>query len=181
MTNFPSKSGCGGPSFLSKIRAALSPKNLKNPPPRPQPPCFSPPHAEFQQVFRYFDKDGDGKISASELCSSMGSSFNEQLLQAELIELVESSDSDGDGKLGYEDFLRLVEVEEEEEKGRSLREAFAAYEMEGKGFITARSLKRALQRLGEERTVEDCKNMIKRFDLDEDGVISFAEFQVMML
>ncbi|XP_020704984.2 putative calcium-binding protein CML19 [Dendrobium catenatum] len=180
MKKFPSKSGCGGPSFLSKIRAALSPKNLKNPPPLPQPPCFSPPHAEFQQVFRYFDKDGDCKISAFELCSSMGSAFNEQLLQAELIELVESSDSDGDGKLGYEDFLKLVEVEEEE-KGRSLREAFVAYEMEGKGFITARSLKRALQRLGEERTVEDCKNMIKRFDLDEDGVISFAEFQVMML
>ncbi|KAI0488880.1 hypothetical protein KFK09_028719 [Dendrobium nobile] len=181
MKNFPSKPGCRGPSFFSNIRAALSPKNLKNPPPLPQTPCFSPPHAEFQQVFRYFDKDGDGKISASELCSSMGSAFNEQLLQAELIELVESSDSDGDGKLGYEDFLRLVEVEEEEEKGRSLREAFAAYEMEGKGFITARSLKRALQQLGEERTVEDCKNMIKRFDLDEDGVISFAEFQVMMV
>ncbi|KAI0488876.1 hypothetical protein KFK09_028715 [Dendrobium nobile] len=180
MKNFPSKSGSGGPSFFSKIHAALSPKNLKNPPTLPQPPRFSPPHAEFQQVFRYFDKDGDGKISASELCISMGSSFNEVLLQADLIELVESSDSDGDGKLGYEDFLRLVEVEEEE-KGRSLREAFAAYEMEGKGFITARSLKRALQQLGEERTVEDCKNMIKRFDLDEDGVISFAEFQVMMV
>ncbi|XP_020579448.1 probable calcium-binding protein CML31 [Phalaenopsis equestris] len=169
------------PSFIAKIRAALSPKKHKTLPPHPKSLCFSPARPQFEQVFRYLDKDGDGKISASELWRSMESSLGEQLLQAEAIELVASSDSDGDGKLGFADFLRLVQAEEEEDKGRSLRDAFAAYEREGKGFITARSLRRALRRLGEERTVEDCKCMIKSFDLDEDGRISFQEFEVMML
>ena len=43
------------------------------------------------------------------------------------------------------------------------------YEMEGKGCITAKSLRRALHRLGESKTIEECKKMIRRFDLNRDA------------
>ncbi|CAL9780391.1 unnamed protein product [Musa acuminata subsp. burmannicoides] len=94
---------------------------------------------------------------------------------------VESSDSDGDGLLGMEDFVKLVEAEGEEEKGRNLRDAFGMYATEGQGCITPSSLRRMLKRLGESRSVEECARMIQTFDLNGDGVLSFDEFKIMML
>ncbi|KAK8913564.1 putative calcium-binding protein CML19 [Platanthera zijinensis] len=167
------------PSFLSRIRGAISPKKPKQHSPPPASPA-PPAHHGFEQVFRSWDVDGDGKISAPELRRGMSSFSGEKMLQGEAEAAIEASDSDGDGKLGYGDFLMLVEAEEGEEKERSLMDAFAAYEMEGKGGITAGSLRRTLRRLGEERSLEDCKLMMRGYDLNGDGVISFDEFKAMM-
>lgn len=136
----------------------------------------------FGRVFRYFDEDGDGKISPSELRSCMRT-VGEELSEEDAEAVVESTDSDGDGLLGFEDFVRLVEVEGEEERTRDLREAFRMYAAsEGlEGCITPKSLRRMLRRLGESKTIEQCKVMIQRFDLNGDGVLSFDEFKVMML
>ena len=54
------------------------------------------------------------------------------------------------------------------------------YEMEGSGCINPTSLKRMLNRLGESKSTEDCKAMIRMFDLNGDGVLSFDEFRIMM-
>ncbi|RWR78329.1 putative calcium-binding protein CML19 [Cinnamomum micranthum f. kanehirae] len=134
---------------------------------------------DLKRVFHYFDVDGDGKISPAELQSCMRT-LGEELSAADVEAVVQSTDTDGDGLLGIEDFVRLMEVEEEERK-RDLREAFGMYAMEGSGCITPKSLKRMLSRLGEKKTTEECKFMITQFDLDGDGVLSFEEFKVMML
>ncbi|CAN4119128.1 unnamed protein product [Withania somnifera] len=90
--------------------------------------------------------------------------------------------SDSDGLLGMEDFTKLMEgMEEERNKESELIGAFAMYEMEGSGgYITPKSLKRMLSRLGESTSINKCKAMIRRFDLNGDGVLSFGEFKVMM-
>ena len=59
--------------------------------------------------------------------------------------------------------------------------AFKMYEeKEGSGCITPKSLRRMLSKLGESRTVNDCKVMIARFDVNGDGVLNFEEFRIMM-
>lgn len=134
--------------------------------------------AQYERVLSYFDEDGDGKISPSELRNRLGLMGGE-LLQAEAEAAVESLDSDGDGLLCVGDFERLLNVGEEE-KLKDLKEAFALYDAEGCGFITPKSLKRMLRKLGESKSTEECKLMIRRFDLNGDGLISFEEFQIMM-
>lgn len=148
-------------------------------PPRPAKLTVS---AELEQIFRYFDENGDGKISPAELQKCMRAS-GEELSPAEALVAVESSDSDGDGLLGMEDFVRLVEAEGEEEKGRNLRDAFEMYAAEERdsSCITPKSLRRMLKRLGESRSVGECARMIQQFDLNGDGVLSFDEFKIMML
>ncbi|KAL5543942.1 hypothetical protein UlMin_007726 [Ulmus minor] len=139
-------------------------------------------YVELEHVFHYFDEDGDGKISALELRHRLGL-MGEELLLNEAGIAVESLDSDGDGLLGLEDLVHLMEGGEgdEEEKIKDLREAFGMYiDVEGSGFITPKSLKRMLSRLGESKSVDECKVMINRFDLNGDGVLSFDEFRVMM-
>ena len=135
--------------------------------------------SELEKVFDYFDEDGDGKISPSELQSCVRTVGGE-LSMDEAEAAVRSSDLNGDGLLDFEEFQKLMEAGGEEDKNDELREAFGMYEMEGSGCITATSLKRMLSRLGESKSIEDCKTMIRMFDLNKDGVLSFDEFRVMM-
>ncbi|XP_057471004.1 putative calcium-binding protein CML23 [Actinidia eriantha] len=135
----------------------------------------------YERVFNHFDKDGNGRISPRELyicVESMGGNLSESEAEAALV----LADSDGDGELGLEDFVRLMEgAKEEEEKVEELREAFKMYEMEeGCGCITPKSLKRVLGRLGQAKTMDECKSMIAHFDLNGDGVLNFDEFRIML-
>ncbi|KAG6471481.1 probable calcium-binding protein CML31 [Zingiber officinale] len=135
--------------------------------------------SSLHHVFCYFDENGDGKISATELQSCMRS-IGEELSHEDAVSVVESSDSDGDGLLGFDDFVRLVEGDESEEKEKNLREAFKVYQEAGDGCITPRSLRRALGKLGETKSVEECTVMIRQYDINGDGVITFDEFRIMM-
>ncbi|KAL5204222.1 hypothetical protein ABZP36_009093 [Zizania latifolia] len=139
-------------------------------------------------VFAAFDKDGDGKVSASELRGCMAAALGEDVSEEEAAAILAMADTNGDGELDQEEFLRLAdelqEPEEEEEKLRCLREAFEMYAADEETMvITPASLRRMLSRLGTspQLGMEDCRAMICRFDLDGDGVLSFHEFRVMML
>ncbi|CAA2954022.1 calcium-binding CML19 [Olea europaea subsp. europaea] len=139
-------------------------------------------HQQYKRAFNHFDANGDGKISASELqrcVESIGRGGELSLADAEVAVVL--IDSDGDGLLCFEDFVKLVEFGVgEEEKANDLKETFRLYEMEGSGCITPKSLKRMLSRLGEIRSIEECSLMIHHFDLDGDGELNFDEFKVMM-
>lgn len=140
-------------------------------------------------VFRYIDEDGDGKISPSELRRCVKAVGVQRLTEEEAEAAVRSSDSDGDGLLSLIDFERLMGGDgvSEEEKTAELREAFAMYSDDRKGksvsesgCITPKSLKRMLSRLGESKSIKDCKAMIRVYDVNGDGVLTFDEFAVMM-
>ncbi|PPD79867.1 hypothetical protein GOBAR_DD23207 [Gossypium barbadense] len=66
---------------------------------------------EYERVIRYFDKDGDGKISASELSYRLGQ-MGGKLLFNEAEVAVEALDSNGDGLLDLEDVIKLLEEDD---------------------------------------------------------------------
>lgn len=140
---------------------------------------------QYIRVFNHFDRDGDGKISPSDLLHCIQSSSvvkdGVEIITMEEIELlVQATSKDKDGTIGLEEFICLAEDDEEEERINSLREAFKMYEMDGSGRITDKSLKRMLSKLGDKRSVGECRAMISVFDLDGDGALDFDEFKVMM-
>lgn len=55
------------------------------------------------------------------------------------------------------------------------------YIAEGEDCIDPRSLKMMVMKLGESSMTDDCIVMIKAFDLNADGVLSFDEFPHMMM
>ncbi|KAL6613792.1 hypothetical protein ACP70R_036062 [Stipagrostis hirtigluma subsp. patula] len=139
---------------------------------------------EFRRVFASFDKDGDGRISAAELRLCMKAAIGDEMSDEDLEAIMASADTDGDGLLDEEEFVRLaqeMEAGQEEEKCRWLKEAFRMYEMEGRECMTPLSLKLMLSKLGCHQDIGECQAMICRFDLDGDGVLSFDEFKTMML
>ncbi|KAL3340977.1 hypothetical protein AABB24_025503 [Solanum stoloniferum] len=124
-----------------------------------------------KRLFEQIDENGDGKISALELQQCVHLIGKDILLFEEAEAAIAAHDSDNDGLLDFGDFMRLVEDGGTEEE---------LYEMEGCGCITPESLKRMLHRLGEKRTVDECRGMLARYDINGDSLLNFEEFVIMM-
>ncbi|XP_073124830.1 putative calcium-binding protein CML19 [Henckelia pumila] len=136
-------------------------------------------YEQYRRIFDRFDSNGDGKISPVELQQCVGSMGGKMTAQ-EAEAAVALMDSDLDGLLSLEDLVKIIEGAGEEEKASDLKEVFNMY-AESSNIITPKSLKRMLSRLGEKKSVDECNNMIARFDLNKDGLLDFQEFKLMMM
>ncbi|KAK8964764.1 putative calcium-binding protein CML19 [Platanthera guangdongensis] len=135
----PPASRIAGDSLFARIHAAVSPKKSKKPlsPAPAAVPRQSTAGREFERVFCYFDEDGDGKISAAELRNCLRA-VGEELSPEEAEEVVESSDSDGDGMLGYHDFARLAALRRlgEDWVVEDCRKMIQKFDLDGDGVIS---------------------------------------------
>ncbi|XP_078182254.1 calmodulin-6-like [Carex rostrata] len=62
---------------------------------------------ELREAFRVFDKDQNGFISAAELRHVM-TNLGEKLSDEEVQEMVQEADTDGDGQINYEEFVKVM-------------------------------------------------------------------------
>ncbi|SJK86197.1 calmodulin [Babesia microti strain RI] len=62
---------------------------------------------ELVQAFKVFDRDGNGFISAAELRHVM-TNLGEKLTDEEVDEMLKEADVDGDGRINYEEFVKLM-------------------------------------------------------------------------
>lgn len=135
---------------------------------------------ELERVFNKFDRNGDGRISRSEM-GEIFESLGQTASDEELDRMMREVDADGDGFISVEEFADLMsgdvdQAAEEEE----LRHAFAVYDVDRNGAISAEEIARVMRSLGEATSVAQCKKMIDGVDQDGDGMVSFEEFKVMM-
>lgn len=131
---------------------------------------------ELRQVFRYFDENNDGKISALEL-SAYFRSIGEYMSEEEAQAVINDLDGDGDKLIDFQDFLELMKKDVNGDE--DLRLAFQMFELE-RDCLTPKGLQTMLSRLGDKRSYEECKAMIRAFDTDGNGVLDFNEFYRMM-
>jgi calcium-binding protein CML len=86
---------------------------------------------EAPTVFAAFDKDGDGKVSASELRCCLWSTLGEDMSEEDAAAILATADADGDGLLNQEEFSKLAagahENDDDVAKRRCLMEAFGMY------------------------------------------------------
>uniref|UniRef100_A0A0D6QZ05 EF-hand domain-containing protein n=1 Tax=Araucaria cunninghamii TaxID=56994 RepID=A0A0D6QZ05_ARACU len=165
--------------------ATAPPKSPAYPPPESAarsaaPVQGVPSRGELQQVFKKFDANNDGKISSSEL-KSMMAALGSQASDAETASMMREADTDGDGFINFEEFI------ESNTKGvshahllKDLENAFKMYDLDKNGSISVEELHKVLKSLGEESSLQECRQMIKGVDKDADGSINFEEFKTMM-
>ncbi|CDI79520.1 calmodulin, putative [Eimeria praecox] len=137
--------------------------------------------AEFKEAFSLFDKDGDGTITTKELGTVMRS-LGQNPTEAELQDMINEVDADGNGTIDFPEFLTLMarkmkDTDSEEE----LIEAFKVFDRDGNGLISAAELRHVMTNLGEKLTDEEVDEMIREADIDGDGQINYEEFVGMML
>lgn len=134
---------------------------------------------EYGHVFRHFDSNGDGKISSEELRAYFAS-IGESMSSEEAKTVVREFDNNGDDLLDLGEFVKLIE-RDGGEGDDDLKRAFEMFELDkGCGCITPKGLQRMLNRLGDAKSYEECVSMIRAFDLDNNGVLDFHEFLLMM-
>ncbi|KAK7320075.1 hypothetical protein RJT34_04806 [Clitoria ternatea] len=137
--------------------------------------------SELEPVFNKFDVNGDGKISASELGSIMAS-LGHSVTKQELDTMIREVDGDGDGCISLQEFIELnTKGVDSDEVLENLKDAFAVFDIDGNGSITADELNTVMRSLGEEVSLAECRKMIGGVDSDGDGMIDFEEFRVMMM
>ncbi|KAL6864865.1 hypothetical protein ACP4OV_016016 [Aristida adscensionis] len=144
------------------------------------------PAAEVEQVFRRYDANGDGKISAEELASVLRA-LGAPPGPGEVRRMMDEMDADRDGFVDLAEFVAFhcggAGGGGEGEEGATeaeLREAFRMYDADRNGLISARELHRVLRQLGDKCSVADCSRMIRSVDADGDGSVNFDEFKKMM-
>ncbi|CAH9104942.1 unnamed protein product [Cuscuta epithymum] len=135
---------------------------------------------ELEQVFKKFDVNGDGKISAAELGSIMGS-LGHVATEEELGDMIREVDADGDGFIDLREFIELNTKDVgSDEVMENLKDAFSVFDADKSGSISADELQNVMRSIGEECSLAECRKMISGVDRDGDGMIDFEEFKVMM-
>lgn len=136
---------------------------------------------ELTETFKYFDKNGDGRISATELgqvLRSVGIASTHE----ELDVMIREVDGDNDGFIDLEEFIQLNKVTQEaiDDEQKTMAAAFEVFDIDKDGFISAAELHRVLSDLGEVLTEEDCLTMICNVDRNGDQRVDFSEFKYLM-
>ena len=170
--------GCGP----SKEEKPDEPIVEKRPPPPP------PTREELLARFKLYDNDKSNFIEMGELPDVLRS-LDFPVTDARCREIMAKYDANGDGKLSFEEFVKLVQEEElperEDDAGRleDAREMFKLFDKDGSGFITRDELKAALMKgSGEDggMTEAEVDAMFDGFD-DGDGKLTCEEFCEMMV
>ncbi|CAF2062715.1 unnamed protein product [Brassica napus] len=149
--------------------------------------------SEFKEAFSLFDKDGDGSsllilLSLSRCCittKELGTvmrSLGQNPTEAELQDMINEVDADGNGTIDFPEFLNLMakkmkDTDSEEE----LKEAFRVFDKDQNGFISAAELRHVMTNLGEKLTDEEVDEMVREADVDGDGQINYEEFVKIMM
>jgi len=136
--------------------------------------------ADLKEAFAMFDIDGNGTIELAELQQVMHK-LGQSPTKAELQEMIQSVDDNGDGEIDFDEFLilmksRIGSVDAEEE----LKEAFRVFDTDDSGEIDKKELKRLMKKLGQKLTDSELDAMMREVDTNGDGVISFEEFKYLM-
>ncbi|KAG4158315.1 hypothetical protein ERO13_D02G112400v2 [Gossypium hirsutum] len=137
---------------------------------------------EFKKVFQMFDKNGDGRISKEELNDSL-KKLGIFIPDDKLTQMIKKIDVNGDNYVDIEEFRELYQsVMNDKDEEEDILEAFKVFDQNGDGYISVDELMSILVSLGlkEGKTIEDCKKMIMKVDVDGDGRVNFLEFKQMM-
>jgi calmodulin len=137
--------------------------------------------AEFREAFNIFDKDGDGRITAKELGTVMRS-LGQNPSEAELQDMVNQVDLDGNGTIEFDEFLYMMSRQMRDgDTEEDIKAAFRVFDKDGDGKITTAELTHIMNNLGEPLTQEEVDEMIAQADTNKDGIIDYAEFVHLML
>lgn len=132
--------------------------------------------SKMEAIFKAMDLDGDGMLSMEEIQKGYDKHFGTPIDDDEIQRMFKEIDTDGNGSIDYSEFLMATMNESQLLSQEKLKAAFKMFDKDGSGSISKAEIKEALGGL-EEKIVE---GIINEVDENNDGEISFEEFEKMM-
>ena len=141
---------------------------------------------EAIKLFNKIDKNGDGKITREELFSGfqeLRKKTDEELKQ-EVETVFTNIDTDNNGYIESEEFIRAAIDKEYFLNEKFLRFAFNYFDRDHNGNITFEEVKNLFYQNDKNKTSQEAQNQLKKcfkeIDVNDDGELSFEEFVLMM-
>lgn len=132
----------------------------------------------LKSMFANIDTDNSGTITYEELKAGLAR-LGSKLTEAEVKQLMEAADVDGNGTIDYIEFITATMHRHRLERDEHLYKAFQYFDKDNSGFITTDELETAMKDfgMGDDATI---KEIISEVDTDNDGRINYEEFCTMM-
>lgn len=136
---------------------------------------------DLKSAFTMFDKNGDQRISESELYDVMNY-LGLKTTPKEVKAMIQVVDTNRNGYIDYDEFVKMMTqapvkpLTADEE----LQKTFEIFDIDRNGYISADEIKRTMQNLGENLTDEEVNNMVKAADKNCDGKIDIKEFSALL-
>lgn len=94
-----------------------------------------------------------------------------------IFQMISDLDADGNGTIDFGEWLALMTKRVNDRDSRAnINKIFYLFDDERTGFISVKNLRRIADELGENVSNEELEELIKRADLDQDGLVSEEEF-----
>ena len=131
---------------------------------------------EIKESFDLFDTDGSGAIDSKELKVAMRA-LGFEPKKEEVKRIMDEMDREGTGKIDFQSFMDLMQDRmSERDPIEAMRKAFKLFDVDGKGIINIKDLKRVAKELGENMTDEELMEMIEEADRTGDGNVREEDF-----
>ena len=135
---------------------------------------------EYMDAFNMFDTNHDGTITPQKLGELMRK-LGQNPSEADLIEMIEAVGKKGSRKIGFEEFVEMMESKNNEcDTEEELINTFRVFDTESNGLISTQNLANIIRTLGETLTEKEIDEIITEADVDGDGFINYEEFVRMM-
>lgn len=137
------------------------------------------------RLFNQFDNEIDGKITQKELLAALQAKLpNEKNLAEDVEKIFQNIDSDKNGFIEYEEFIRAAVDKQKFMDEKVLRFAFRYFDKDNSGTIDFDEIKEVFQKsitCAKPSEIEAAlKKIISEVDTNQDGKISFDEFENIM-
>lgn len=129
---------------------------------------------DLRELFKSMDENGDGKLSAEEMKKGF-SQLSDVLDPDEYIEkIMKEVDTDGNGFIDYNEFLKATIDEKIMYSKVNLRTAFEMFDLDHSGKISLAELQQIFC-LGNMK-IDILESIVNQADSNSDGEIDFGEF-----
>jgi centrin-1 len=135
---------------------------------------------EIREAFNLFDNDGTGTIDPKELKAAM-QSLGFETKNPTIYQMFADLDRECHGPIDFERFLDGITSKlGDRESKEGIAKIFNLFDVDRKGTISFKDLKRVSKELGESMTDDELREMLERADSNGDGEISLEDFYNIM-
>jgi len=136
---------------------------------------------KIDDVYRAIDTNNDGTLNRDEVKYGYEKFFERGLTDDEIDAIFKHVDADGNGELGYSQFLFGAMDKKDLLSSKNLKKAFGIFDQDGSGDISLDELAQMLSLTENEKDLKALNKYISQVDKDGDGKISYEEFAQMAL
>lgn len=134
------------------------------------------------KLFNQMDVSGDGKINKEELYKGFLKQIKSSSLKEDVDIIFKNIDSDNNGYIEYEEFVRAAIDKKIFLTDKILRFAFRYFDKDGSGEISYEEIEEVFKAsISQGDDVKaSLKKIISEVDINNDGKIEFGEFAIIM-